>query len=333
MDAQFAREQSSTGITLHRLGAQSAWSTLAQDVRTGLTVPRKRLPPKYFYDDQGSLLFERICETPEYYPTSTEYHLLQIVADEVIGRVRPGALIELGSGSSRKTVHLLDACERAGCACTYVPIDVCAEMLLRAGAALCARYPWLDVEACVGDYGVDLGVIPNARGPRLFAFLGGTLGNLEDEEALAFLGHLRAAMTVDDRLLLGADRVKDERVLFAAYNDATGYTAAFNLNMLHVINRELRGEFDLARFTHRAYYNAAEARIEMHIVARVAHSVAIRDLGLRIQFDARESILTEISRKFTPDTLTALLARGGFAIEAHYEPEDSYFSLMLARPS
>lgn len=332
MEGSYARKAGMSRILLRRLPAGGG-SDPGADVRNGLAHRPKVLPSKYFYDDHGSRLFDQICQTPEYYPTRTEDALLAQVAGDIVRRCRPAFIVELGSGAARKTRHLFDACARLGCHCIYAPVDVCAEVLLESGQALIDAYPWLSVEAWCGDYGGGLAVLPSVPAPRLFVFLGGTIGNYDEEEAREFLRGVRAAMTQADVLLLGADRVKDPAVLNAAYNDAQGLTAAFNLNMLAVINRELRARFELDAFSHCAGYDEARSRIEMHLRARWRQVVPIDGLGMEVQFEAGEAVRTEISRKFTPDTLATLLAGAGFDCMAHYEPKDGYFSLMLAAPA
>lgn len=332
METGYARREDAARVLLRRLPGGTG-NDLRTDVRQGLTRRPKQLPSKYFYDERGSRLFDQICRTPEYYPTRIEDALLARAASDIVRRCRPAAIVELGSGTAHKTRHLFDACARLGCHCSYTPVDVCAEVLLESGRALIGRYSWLSVEAWCGDYAGALAALPPAPGPRLFVFLGGTIGNYDEEEALAFLRGVRTAMGPADTLLLGADRVKDPAVLHAAYNDAQGLTAAFNLNMLAVINRELRARFDLRLFSHCAGYDESRSRIEMHLQARCDQVVPIDALGMAVQFEAGESVRTEISRKFTPDTLATLLSDAGFHCAAHYEPDNRYFSLMLATPA
>lgn len=307
-------------------------STLAQDVRAGLGRAQKELPPKYFYDERGSWLFDRICEVPEYYPTRTEDALLERHAREIISRTRPDAILELGSGASRKTVHLLDACERENCFSLYQPLDVCGEILVDAGRRLMQNYNWLDIEALVGEYDAGLDYFSSIDGNSLYVFLGGSIGNFTDDEARAFLGQVRNSMSRKDYLLLGADRVKDKAVLNAAYNDAEGYTEAFNLNMLSVINRELDAGFDPGRFRHEAFFNEEQSQIEMHLRSVTEQRVDIDHLGQSFSFAEGESIRTEISRKFTPESLTELVGDAGFRVARHFQPENGYFSLVLLTP-
>jgi L-histidine N-alpha-methyltransferase len=314
------------------LGRGGAAPTLADDVRCGLGSRPRSLPPKYFYDERGSWLFEKICGTPEYYPTRVEDRLLARHSAEIIDLVEPRVIVELGSGSSRKTSHMIDACERASCHAVYQPVDVCREMLEEAGRRLCAAHDWLQVDALVGDYCSGLEGLGASAGPRLFMFLGGTVGNFDDAEAADFLGALRGIMGVHDRLLMGADRVKDAGVLNAAYNDAQGYTAAFNRNVLEVINRELGADFDSDNFQHLAWFNEPESRIEMHLRATAGQQVHIAELGMVAMFEPGETILTEISRKFTPEDLEGLLGAAGLEMERHFAPDNGYYSLVLARP-
>ena len=307
--------------------------SLEEDVRDGLLEPPRTLPPKYFYDDRGSRLFDRICDTPEYYPTRTEAALLAENAGALMALAAPDALVEFGSGTSRKTRHLLEACEVAQRAPDYWPFDVCEEMLREAGQELMDEYSWLQVRALVGDYLAGLEHLPLPGGRRCFVFLGGTIGNFEPTQARWFLGQLRAHMRPGDSLILGADRVKDPRVLHSAYNDAEGITAEFNLNVLRVLNRELAADFDPGAFTHRADYNERLAQIEMYLVAEDEQRVAFGELDAQLHIRPGEKILTEISRKFTPEGLEALLAEAGLAVEAHFEPDNAFFSLVYATPA
>lgn len=305
---------------------------LAEDARAGLLERPRSLPPKYFYDDRGSRLFDRICDTPEYYPTRVEAGLLEAHAADVLDAARPAHIIELGSGTSRKTRYLLAAAERLRPTPEYWPFDVSETTLIEAGEELLERFGWLTVNVLVGDYNGGLGNVPLPGGPRLWVFLGGTVGNFTHAEAVDFLREIRSGAGPGDRLLLGADRVKDPAVLRAAYDDAEGVTAEFNRNVLRVLNRELNADFDLAGFRHEAVYNDAERRIEMHLVAEAAQRVRLGALDAGLDLPRGERILTEISRKFTPEGLEALLGEGGFALVEHYQPEDGAFSLVLAEP-
>lgn len=319
-------------ISLHHLGDIDPVASIASDVRAGLSTVPKFLSPKYFYDERGSWLFEEICKTPEYYLTRTEDALLARVADSVIAAVRPSSILELGSGSSRKTSHLLRACERQRCHARYEPFDVSTEIMLQAAERLVREHAWLSVEVLIGDYLHDLQCIAGGAGTRLVLFLGSTIGNFDPQESVSFLRLVRSAMTSDDRFLLGLDRVKDAAALNAAYNDASGLTAQFNLNVLQVINRELDGDFSPQSFAHRAVYNEPLARMEMYLDSLSAQSVNLRRLPMQVEFAEGESILTEISCKFTPASIDAMLVQSGFVAEQHFEPANRAFSLVLARP-
>ena len=306
--------------------------SLSEDVARGLFGAPRTLPPKYFYDERGSLLFDRICDVPEYYPTRTESALLQRIAREVIETARPERIVELGSGTSRKTRHLFDACAELECHPAYAPVDVCDEVLVASGEALSEDYPWLDVRPFVGDYTAGLGNLPRRATRDLVVFLGGTIGNFTREQATDFLRELRAMLAPGDTLLLGADRVKEPDVLHAAYNDDAGLTAEFNLNLLRVLNRELGADFDLAAFEHYALFNPLESRIEMHLIAMRDQTVTFEGLHDSLHLREGENILTEISRKFTRAQLESMLEDAGLRVVRHYESDAHKFSLVLAEP-
>ncbi len=305
---------------------------LSEDALAGLVRAPRSMPPKYFYDDRGSQLFDAICETPEYYPTRTEDALLAHYAGEIIDQVRPKHIVEFGSGAARKTRQLLDVCDELGGAAAYWPFDVCESMLLESGRRLVRDYEWLTVNALVGDYLAGLQHVPRPPGSCLYLFLGGTIGNFSETQAQRFLHDVRAQMSADDHLLLGADRIKDVAVLNAAYNDRQGVTAAFNLNLLEVLNRELDGDFHLPQFEHQALFNADDSQMEMYLVSSCNQSVTLKALQKTLDFHAGEKILTEISRKFTPERLNTLLTDAGFNVVQHLQPANGYFSLMLAKP-
>lgn len=307
-------------------------TTLSEDVTNGLFGERRTLPPKYFYDRRGSDLFDQICDVREYYPTRTESALLECVAGDVIKASCPGRIVELGSGTSRKTRYLLDACTDQACYPVYAPFDVCADVLLASGEALHAEYGWLEVQPMAGDYTAGLGNLPHETGRNLVVFLGGTIGNFTHEERLDFLAELRAVMHDGDSLLLGADRVKEPEILHAAYNDDAGITAEFNLNVLRVLNRELGANFDLNGFEHYAHFNPLESRIEMYLISMREQCVNFNHLDENLEFEEGGHILTEISTKFTRNHLESLLLESGFKVVDHYESNDYKFSLLLARP-
>lgn len=306
--------------------------SLAEDALAGLFHRPMSLPAKYFYDVVGSALFDEICRTPEYYPTRTEATLLAEVADGIIAHTQPLRILELGSGMSRKTRHLLDACATGECQPTYVPFDVCSEVLQKSGTSLTRDYAWLRVEPAVGDYTAGLGNLPLHGGRNLLLFLGGTIGNFSHAQALDFLREVRAIMEVGDYFLIGADRVKDPARLHAAYNDAAGITATFNFNLLSVLNRGLGADFVAEHFRHHACYNPAPMQIEMYLISACGQRVNFPALRRHLVLEEGDAILTEISRKFTAPALEGLLHCAGFAVEAHYASDDDAYSLVLARP-
>ena len=303
---------------------------IVEDVRVGLLSAPRSLPPKYFYDERGSRLFEQICDTPEYYPTRIEEKLLSNYSIEIITQVKPDEIMELGSGNAQKTRCLFDACEQTEHICTYAPLDVCEPMLESISEQLQSDYDWLDVHPLLGDYHAGLQHLPETRGTRLYVFLGGTIGNFYPEQAQDFIKEIKSTMRPGDYLLLGADRVKENHLLDAAYNDEQGITAEFNLNLLHVLNRELKADFNPEYFEHRAEFNSEQNRIEMHLLCIQDHIVRLQKLNAEITFQQGDSILTEVSHKFTADGLEELLEKSGLNICKHYEPDNQYFSLILA---
>jgi L-histidine Nalpha-methyltransferase len=315
-------------IDVYRRSTGSA--ELAEDVRHGLLAQRKSLPPKYFYDDRGSQLFDAICELPEYYLRRTGQVLLERTAAQIVRTARPESLVEFGSGSSHMTRTILDALAHARRHVCYVPVDVSEAMLRRAALALLREYPRLHIHAIVGDYERDLQHLPPGR-QRLVLFLGSTIGNLPPAATANFLRALRRQLNSNDHFLLGIDLVKRVEVLEAAYNDRAGVTAEFNRNVLHVINRELDADFALDRFEHLAFFNRERSQIEMHLRARCAHRVTIRNLQLTVQFAAGETIHTEISRKFTRDEIESTLRAAGFQLVDWYTPANRYFALALSK--
>lgn len=303
---------------------------LRQELVSALTSTPRRIPSRYFYDDRGSRLFEAICELPEYYQTRAEAALLAEVADEVVRRSDARTLIELGSGAAVKTRLLLDSMERAGQLDLYVPIDVSASTVERTSRELIERYPGLAVHGVVGDFLAHLDIVPANGGQRLVIFLGGTIGNLEPAEARAFLSEIAARMHPDERFLLGVDLIKDQARLVAAYNDAAGLTAAFNLNALSVVNRVLDADFDPSRFRHRAPWNADAHRIEMWLDAREAMRVHLRAVDLTLDLEEGEGILTEVSTKYDEKLARDLLAASGLELERWFVAEERLFGLALA---
>jgi L-histidine N-alpha-methyltransferase len=307
---------------------------LEEDVRRGLTARHKTLPAKYFYDRAGSLLFERITELPEYYPTRTESALLQEIVPELIGEILPDDIVEIGAGSSEKTRRVLNAVSAGGRPVRYVPLDVDRLTLESSAAALLRAYPRIHVHAVVGDFERDLAHMPPPVGRRLAMFLGSTIGNLDAPARQRLLGGLRGLLPeAGDRLLLGVDLVKDVKILEAAYDDAAGVTRDFNRNILHVVNRGVDGDFRPEAFRHRAFYNEAAARIEMRLVSDAAQAVKLGRLGLTIRFRPGEDIWTESSYKFTRDGVEGMLAAARLRLARWHVDPANYFALALAAPS
>ncbi|MFG1664759.1 L-histidine N(alpha)-methyltransferase [Streptomyces sp. Y7] len=301
-------------------------AALRADVLKGLTSTPKTLPPKWFYDAQGSELFEKITELPEYYPTRAEREILVDRAGEIAAATGARTLVELGSGSSEKTRFLLDALSGLH---TYVPVDVSESALTQAGQALVEERPGLDVHALIADFTAGL-VLPDTPGPRLVAFLGGTIGNLLPAERAAFLAAVRALLSPGDALLLGTDLVKDERVLVAAYDDAAGVTAAFNKNVLTVIDRELGADFDPGAFEHVAVWDADHEWIEMRLRSRTAQTVKVPALDLAVHFAAGEEMRTEVSAKFRRDGVRAELSAAGLELAHWWTDGQGRFALSLS---
>ncbi|MFF1407115.1 L-histidine N(alpha)-methyltransferase [Streptomyces sp. NPDC058294] len=300
-------------------------AALRADVLHGLTSTPKRLPPKWFYDARGSELFEQITELPEYYPTRAEREILAARSAEIAAASGARTLVELGSGSSEKTRYLIEALPLSA----YVPVDVSESALSQAGQALVEERPDLDVHALIADFTAPL-ALPATPGPRLVAFLGGTVGNLLPAERAAFLASVRALLAPGDGLLLGTDLVKDERVLVRAYDDAAGVTAAFNKNVLAVIDRELGADFDPDAFDHVALWDAERQWIEMRLRSRTAQTVKIPALGLAVDFAAGEELRTEVSAKFEKDGVTAELAAAGLELTHWWTDEPGRFALSLS---
>ncbi|MFF3935485.1 L-histidine N(alpha)-methyltransferase [Streptomyces phaeofaciens] len=301
-------------------------AALRADVQRGLTADPKTLPPKWFYDAHGSELFERITELPEYYPTRAEREILVDRAGEIAAASGARTLVELGSGSSEKTRHLIAA---LGDLRTYVPVDVSESALTQAGRALIAERPGLDVHALIADFTARL-ALPDTPGPRLVAFLGGTIGNLLPAERAVFLASVRALLAPGDALLLGTDLVKDETVLVRAYDDAAGVTAAFNKNVLAVVNRELDADFDPAAFDHVALWDARNEWIEMRLRSRADQTVKIPALDLAVEFAAGEELRTEVSAKFREEGVRAELSSAGLELARWWTDREGRFALSLS---
>jgi L-histidine N-alpha-methyltransferase len=325
-------------LTLDRVTVRSyleadAESSLADDVLDGLTRPFKELPPKHFYDAVGADLFDQICDQPEYYPTRAEREILQLRSAEIAELTRAAELVELGSGTAAKTRVLLDALRAAQTLRRYVPFDVTEGMVREVATAIAAEYDGVEVHGIVGDFERHLDHIPApvAGEPRIIAFLGGTIGNFTPGSRRGFLRAMAGLLGDGDHLLLGTDLVKDPDVLEAAYNDDAGVTAAFNRNVLCVLNRELDADFDPAAFEHVAFFDREHEWIEMRLRAQHRMVVPIRGLGMEVAFEAREEVRTEISAKFTPERLQSDLGAAGLELVALLTDPQERFALSLSR--
>ncbi|OEJ34670.1 L-histidine N(alpha)-methyltransferase [Streptomyces subrutilus] len=308
------------------LDEHTAETALRADVARGLTRTPKALPPKWFYDARGSELFEEITRLPEYYPTRAEREILLERAQEIASASGARTLVELGSGSSEKTRHLIEAMPALD---TYIPVDVSESALAGAARTLLEEHPGLRVHALLADFTRALR-LPASPGPRLVVFLGGTIGNLLPPERAVFLASVRAMLSPGDTLLIGTDLVKDEAVLVAAYDDAQGVTAEFNQNVLAVINRELGADFHTADFAHVAVWNREQEWIEMRLRARSDLLVKIRALDLVVPFTAGEEILTEVSAKFRQEGVRKELASAGLELVQWWTDAAGRFALSLS---
>jgi L-histidine Nalpha-methyltransferase len=319
-----------------RLPADFLADSLRADARSGLTATPKSLPPKWFYDGTGSELFEKITALPEYYPTRAEREILQAQAAQIAVASRAVTLVELGSGSSEKTRLLIDALRAAGTLVRYVPVDVSEPALLAAASALFSDYPGLEVSGVVSDF--DDYLEPgddgaDGTGPRMVAFLGSTIGNLLPDERASFLARIRSGLGAGDTLLLGTDLVKDPSVLVAAYDDEAGVTAAFNKNVLSVLNHELGADFDLDRFDHVARWDPDQEWIEMRLRSAGAQTVHLPGIGLTVEFGDGEEMRTEVSAKFRREGVIRELTAAGFALDQWWTDRAGRFGLSLARPA
>jgi len=327
-------------LRFRRFESAEGQSTFAQDVRRGLSSHPKHLSPKYFYDALGSQLFEAICHLPEYYLTKTERRILTDRRDAILDVVDGHAdgehrLIELGSGSSTKTRLLIEAFLERQDTLHYLPVDISDSVLERSALELLQDYPDLRITALAADYTTALGALARdddlrtGEEPTLVTFLGSSIGNFEPPASRTLLTHVREVLKTGDSVLLGADLKKSEQLLTPAYNDELGVTAAFNLNLLVRINRELGGEFRLADFEHRAIYNHEWGRIEMRLISRRTHDVPIRELDMTVRFERGEYIHTENSYKFDPEQIRDLAVATGFGLKRSWFDEQQHFSVNL----
>jgi L-histidine N-alpha-methyltransferase len=317
-------------IDVH-LSPDDVAARMKSDALAGLLAAEKSIPPVWFYDERGSQLFEEITHLPEYYPTRAERALLETHAPMIAKLSMADTLVELGAGACDKTRVILDALEQAGTLARYVPFDVSDEFLRGAASSLSDEYEALAIHLVIGDFHQHLAEIPT-EGRRMVAFLGGTIGNLNPAQRSRFLFDLNCTMSSDDTLLLGTDLAKDRQRLVSAYDDAAGVTAAFNRNVLHVLNQQLGGDFEPEHFRHVALWNEDEQWIEMRLRATVAQDVTLADAGISVHFDQGEDLLTEISAKFSPQGIETELTEAGFVVEGVWGADDGEFLLTLARP-
>ncbi|NOY16843.1 MAG: L-histidine N(alpha)-methyltransferase [Gammaproteobacteria bacterium] len=327
---QEAVELDTGRFQLNRLSSAQHRDSLAEDVRHGLMSEPRVLLPKYFYDERGSKLFDQICQTEEYYLTRTESILLKKHADEIIAITRPTAIVEYGSGTSEKTELLIQAAHQQYAGLHYLPLDVCEEILVEAGDRLIERYPELSIDAWHGDFLDGMDHFKNGHKRSLYVFLGSSLGNFSENEAIGFLRGVRNTIKDSDWFLLGVDMVKDHAILNAAYNDNRGHTAAFNLNVLNVLNQALDGNFNKGKFKHQAFFDTEHSRIEMRLLSCCQQTVTLHDIDLKIEFEEGEHIVTEYSRKYTADSIRQLLSKAGFKPQNIYTGNNNEFMLILS---
>jgi len=307
--------------------------TFREAAMNGLSQSQRSLPCRFFYDEIGSVLFEQICDLPEYYPTRTERAIISAHADAMLAATGASqlTLVELGSGNSCKTRLLIEAALRRQRRLHYLPIDISGEFLRASAAMLAAEYPRLDLTAIAAEYRDALTALPTPDTPRLFLFLGGNIGNFTADEATSLLCDLRIQMRPEDRLLVGHDRIKPIALLEAAYNDAAGVTAAFNKNLLARINRELGADFDLNQWEHHAPFVPERSRIEMWLISRCDQVVTFGD-NEEFAFRRGEVIHTENSHKYTPESFMQLAGAAGLTVERTWSDVDAWFSVTLLRP-
>jgi L-histidine N-alpha-methyltransferase len=302
---------------------------MAKAVRAGLLKTPRELPSRYFYDDLGSQLFDQITHLPEYYPTRAETEILQAHAAEICALAQPSAIVELGSGYCTKTRILIRAGLDLGSLRTFVPLDISPSVIEHSEQALLNDFPELEVKGVVADFETALAHLPPTE-TKLITFLGSTIGNLDPAARLHFFANVAASLKGADTFLLGVDLVKPEPILHAAYNDSAGVTAAFNLNLLSVLNRDLGADFDLTAFEHVAFYSASDHRIEMHLRSLRRQSVTILSCDLQLDLLDGEMIRSEISTKFSPEMVAAELTRGGLRLTHWFTNPASEFGLALA---
>jgi L-histidine N-alpha-methyltransferase len=331
--ALFSRKVYSSELEIYRFSSVEKTGTFADDVRKGLAAEKKYLMPKYFYDQRGSELFEKICSTEEYYVTRTEADILKKYSGEITSaNCNKKHLVELGSGSSVKTEYLIDSLIKAKKEIHYMPIDV-SDIIISSSENLVEETAGLKVSGFISEYEKGLSFISETYSePKLIMFLGSSIGNFDFLQSVRFVSFIRSRMKKGDSLLIGFDMKKDTNVLNAAYNDKSGYTAEFNLNLLKRINTELCGNFELKKFKHLAFFNEEHSIIEMHLVSLEEQDVSIESMGERIHFRKGEYIYTESSYKFTTDMISDIGWFSNMKLTNIWTDEKRYFSLCLFQP-
>ena len=329
-------------LELIEIETGAATADLADAVRSGLGHGNKTLPCRFFYDEEGSRIFEQICDLPEYYPTRTEREILSENADELAALFAdPTVLVELGSGSSTKTRLVIEAFLRRHGTLRYVPVDISRSILEESALELLARYPALEVTAIAAEYHHGLSKLRTRSFEhnsthrferKLILWLGSSIGNFSPDAAERFLRRVHQSMGAGDRLLVGMDLRKERRVLERAYDDSHGVTARFNKNLLRRINRELGADFDLERFDHRSVWNDDDGRVEMHLQSKDEQVVEIEDLDMQIRFDKGETIHTECSYKYSLEQIEAMGVRSGYRLERQWLDAGERFSVNLFAP-
>lgn len=301
----------------------------ARDVVYGLTRKIKFIPSKYFYDEAGSELFDKICDLPEYYLTRVEIEILDLAKQE-LSKYLDGnySVVELGSGSAVKTRHLFEVLCKSQEKITYYPIDI-SNVVKESSQRLQGEFENLQITGIVDQYESGLDLVKDVAGKKIIAFFGSSLGNFDQSSAQDFLRKVRNSMNSGDLFLLGVDLVKGKKILEAAYNDSRGVTRDFNLNLLRRINYELRGDLDYANFEHVAFYNSREKRIEMHIRSKTKHLVSIQDIGLSVDLEKGETIRTEYSHKYTISQIRKMAKKAGLSPVKIWRDEKNYFALVL----
>jgi L-histidine N-alpha-methyltransferase len=317
-------------LAIDVVASSEAMASVAGDVRRGLTSTPKFLPSKYFYDERGSRLFERITTLPEYYLTRAESALLARFATTIMRLAKCEELVELGSGEAKKTTLLIEAGLDSGTLRRFIPFEVSRETIAQSAERLATAYPWLEVHAVVGDFERHLDSLPPGK-HRLIAFLGSTIGNFRAPQAVQLLRQVKRVMRDGDWFLLGTDLIKNSTELEAAYNDSAGVTAEFNLNILNVVNHHLDGDFDTDAFEHVAVYNDERSCIESGLRSIRTQTVRLQRADLEVEFEAGELLSTEVSCKYTRESAGRMLAAAGFTREHWFTDDSGAFALSLSR--